>query len=247
MAGADPIREPDVVIREASPALWLALSPLGRALRQPASFLPLQTAEARGKTFNATIGQITDGRGGALPLSPMAAALSGLPPALRNQALLYAPVEGLAELRRRWRERQCRERPAHAANVPSPLPIVTAGTGLALALAADLFLSPERTVALPDPHPSSYPEVFTLKSGARPSLFPAPEGRPEPAALAALLARVPAGEPAVAVLRTPGTEGGPVLGNAERQALQDGEDAAEDLVRKLVPIRGHPIRARHRS
>jgi hypothetical protein len=29
MAGADPILDPDTVIREASPALWLSLSPLG--------------------------------------------------------------------------------------------------------------------------------------------------------------------------------------------------------------------------
>ena len=98
-------KEPDVgedssqeALRSVSPALWAALSPLARPLRLPANFLPQQTAEARGKTFNATIGQITDGKGKAVPLGPMAEALGGLTEELRNRALLYSPVEGFADL-----------------------------------------------------------------------------------------------------------------------------------------------------
>ena len=215
----DPVTVADQAIATASPALWAALSGLGRQAQVPENFLPQQTAEARGKRWNATIGQITDGRGGVLPLSPMAAALAGLAPALANQAFLYSPVEGLAELRRRWRERQRGGLPAAA--VPSTLPIVTAGPGLALSLAADLFLVPGRTVILPDPHPPGYPEIFTLRSSARESFVPAPGGRPDPAALAGLLAGVPSGEPAVVVLRTPAEEGGPVLAGDDRQALGD--------------------------
>src|SRR5947209_15263420 len=138
----DPVTAADQAIATARPALWAALSPLGRQAQVPENFLPQQTAEARGKRWNATIGQITDGRGGALPLSPMAAALGGLAPALANQAFLYSPVEGLAELRRRWREHQ-RQRAAPA-NAPSALPIVTAGPGRALGRAADVFLAPAR-------------------------------------------------------------------------------------------------------
>ena len=72
----DPVLDSDAVIQRDGPAVWETLSPLGRRAHQPANFLPLQSAEARGKPFNATIGQITDGHGRALPLSPMAAAHS---------------------------------------------------------------------------------------------------------------------------------------------------------------------------
>jgi hypothetical protein len=189
-----PLSPADRILEALAPALWAALSPLGRQAQVPENFLPQQTAEARGKTWNATIGQITDGRGGALPLSPMAAALGGLDPARRNQAFLYSPVEGLAELRRLWRERQRRGRPDAP---PSGLPLVTPGPVLALALAADLFLQPGRTVVLPESHPPGYPEIFTLRTGARAQSASGPPG------IAQGLASLPPGEPAVVVLRAP--------------------------------------------
>jgi hypothetical protein len=186
----------DRSLREASPAFWEALSPLGRQAQVPENFLPQQTAEARGKTWNATIGQITDGHGGALPLSPMAAALAGLDPARRNQAFLYSPVEGLAELRQRWRERQRREHPDAP---PTGLPIVTSGPVLALSLAATLFLAPGRTVLLPAEHPPGYPDIFTLRTGADARTVP-------PEALAEALAGLPPGESVLVVLRDPAAQ-----------------------------------------
>ncbi len=189
----DLLSAADRSLRDASPAFWEALSPLGRQAQVPENFLPQQTAEARGKAWNATIGQITDGHGGALPLSPMAAALAGLDPARRNQAFLYSPVEGLAELRQRWRERQRREHPDAP---PTGLPLVTSGPVLALSLAASLFLAPGRTVLLPDPHPPGYPDIFTLRTGAQARTAP-------PGALAEALAELQAGEPVLVVLRNP--------------------------------------------
>jgi len=201
MAGADPIREPDTVIREVSPALWLALSPLGRTLRQPASFLPLQTAEARGKTFNATIGQITDGRGGAVPLPAMAAALAGLDEAERSRAFLYSSVEGFPDLRRLWREWQRR---GVRAEIPSSLPMVTVGTTQALALAAGLVVAEGRKVVLPAPTRDGDRELFTVRLGAE--AMPCDccrGGRFDPAAIPRLLAGLPEGEPAVVVTEFP--------------------------------------------
>src|SRR3954447_16496057 len=130
--GAPP--DPDDALRAASPAIWAALSPLGRRLRLPANFLPQQTAEARGKAFNATIGQITDGHGTAVPLPAMAAALSGLDDAERSRAFLYAPVEGIAELRRAWRDWQRRGMGASQASPPSSLPMVAVGPAQARSL-----------------------------------------------------------------------------------------------------------------
>ncbi len=129
----------DRAIQDASPALWATLSRLGRAVQQPVHFLPLQTAEARGKPFNATIGQITDGHGRAVPLPTMDAALGGLPDEARSRAFLYSPVEGHADVRKAWKAHQ-----AH--RVPSTLPLVTFGAQQGRALIADLFIEEGRIV-----------------------------------------------------------------------------------------------------
>lgn len=156
------LSEADLAIQAVSPALWEALSPLGRRLRQSANFLPQQTAEARGKPFNATIGQITDGHGKAVSLPAMADAL-GMSEAERSQAFLYSPVEGLAELRRAWRARQRGDRPE---SLPSSLPVVTLGAEQGWAIAAEMFAGEGRAVILSEPVPPGLRDLCELKLGA---------------------------------------------------------------------------------
>src|SRR5580765_4632219 len=122
-------------IAAACPAMHELLSPLGRRAFFPPD-IPFQAAQARGKTYNATIGQITDGYGQAVPVPALAEGLSGLPPAPRNRALLYSPVEGIPEVRRAWRAWQRRSQPDA---LPSTLPVVVAGLTHGLAVLADLF------------------------------------------------------------------------------------------------------------
>ncbi len=204
-------------IRDASPALAAALSPLGRRVAYPPG-IPFQAAEARGAELNATIGQITDGRGSAVPLPPMAAALGGLAPEDRNRAFLYSPVEGLPELRQRWREWQRRG----GATTPSSLPLVTVGLTHGLSLAADLFAGEGRAVAVPAPFWGNYRQTFEARTGAR--LLAAPayrDGRFNPEALAEALAGLPAGEPAVAIVNVPSNPGGYSPTVDERAELRD--------------------------
>jgi aspartate/methionine/tyrosine aminotransferase len=198
-AALDPLLESDAVIQRDSPALWEALSPVGRRVRQPANFLPLQSAEARGKPFNATIGQITDGHGKAVPLPSMAAAVSGLDEARRSQGFLYSPVEGIADLRQAWRDRQ---RQRVAADRPSALPIVTMGPAQALALAAELFVTEGRPVVLPEPVDEVARELFEVRCGGRivAAAFRA-DGSFDPAAAARAVAALPETSPVVVVLR----------------------------------------------
>jgi hypothetical protein len=152
-------------------ALRAALSPLGQRVQQPAAFLPLQTAQARGKRFNATIGQITDGHGKAVPLPTMAAVLEDLDEESRSRSFLYSPVEGLADLRRAWHERQ-----GHAA----ALPLVTIGAAQARAILGDLFVVEGRIVVLREPIRPSDRDLFQLRLGAdvRTSFEGLPEGEP---------------------------------------------------------------------
>ena len=189
--------------REA-PALSRALSALGRRAFFPPD-IPAQAAEARGRTFNATIGQITDGRGGAVGLPSLAAAFS-LSGQDLNQTLLYSPIEGLPEARRRWRDWQRRGVPA---STPSSLPIVTVGLSHGLSLVAALFGGEGKAVAIPQPFWGNYRQAFATRTGARVLTAPAyTEGRYNPRAIAQALAALPDGEPAVALLNIPSNPGG---------------------------------------
>jgi hypothetical protein len=207
-------------------ALWAALSPLGRRVEQPAAFLPLQTAQARGKRFNATIGQITDGHGKAVPLPTMEAVLADLDDARRSQAFLYSPVEGLADLRRAWHERQ-----GHA--VPTALPLVTVGAAQARALLGDLFAGEGRIVVLREPVRPSDRDLFQLRLGA--DVRTSFEGLPER-------------EPVLAVMDGDTGEREELLRAAERgPVVAIVDELFGDLIgahENLVPIRVEEIEGR---
>lgn len=204
-------------IRDASPALAAALSPLGSRAAFPQD-IPFQAAQARQKAYNGTIGQITDGHGGAVPLPSMAAALGGLGDAERNRALLYSPVEGIAEARqlwRRWQRDRIGDVPGGADALRSTLPLVTIGLTHGLSLIADLFAgAPDgrpRAVAVPQPFWGNYRQSFALRTGARIVSAPAyRDGRFNPTALGEALAGadLAPGEPALAVANFPSNPGG---------------------------------------
>ncbi|HVR28001.1 MAG TPA: aminotransferase class I/II-fold pyridoxal phosphate-dependent enzyme [Thermoanaerobaculia bacterium] len=195
----DPTREINREIARHAPAVWTLLSELGRQSVYPPD-IPFQAAQARGKRFNATIGQITDGHGRVLAPPSLERQLAGLE-GDRNAALLYSPMEGREELRRRWRERH---RPRSAAGAPSSLPLVVAGLTHGLALVADLFCDRGRAVVVPAPFWGNYRQIFGLRRGGR--MVPAElyrSGRFDPAALRATLDALPAGEPAIVLLNLP--------------------------------------------
>ena len=206
----------NAAIEAASPALAALLSPLGRRATFPPD-IPFQAAAARGKAFNATIGQVTDGEGRALGLSPVEAALSGLSGEDRNRALLYSPIAGLPELRDRWRGWQRR---GVAVEKSSSLPVVTVGLTHGLSLVADLFAGEGRAVAVPAPFWGNYRQTFALRTGARVLSAPAyRHGRYNPKALTEALAEEPEGEPALAILNHPSNPGGYMPTPEERAEL----------------------------
>src|SRR5207244_2773079 len=87
VTGMTAVTALNVPLEREAPALFRALSPLGRRAYFPPD-IPVQAGEARGKRWNATTGQVTAGAGGAVGLPRLAAALAGLAAADRHAALL---------------------------------------------------------------------------------------------------------------------------------------------------------------
>jgi len=218
----DYVDATNTAIRGAAPAISHLLSALGRRVAFPPD-IPFQAAEARGKEFNATIGQITDGAGRALPGESLAAGLAGLSDEQRNRALLYSPVQGLPDLRESWREWQRRGLAAAGREaLPSTLPIVTVGLTHGLSIVADLFTGPKRTVAVPSPFWGNYRQTFGVRRGAPVVTAPSyVDGAFNPGALAQALVNLPEGEPAVAILNLPSNPGGYSPTEAERSQIVD--------------------------
>lgn len=204
------------ILELSAPALHAALSPLGRRAFYPPD-IPVQAQEARQTKYNGTIGIFTDGRGGAVPLPSIDAALA-LSASDRDRAFLYSPIPGLDELRVAWQEWQ---RQGLNDELPSTLPFVTVGLSHALSLVADLFGGEGRAVAIPAPFWGNYRQNFGLRTGAEIRTAPAYRGdRYNPRAVAEALADLPPGETAVAMLNFPSNPGGYSPTADERRELR---------------------------
>jgi aspartate/methionine/tyrosine aminotransferase len=195
----DRAAEIDAPLAREAPALFQALSPLGRRI----VFTP-ETAAAR----------IARAR------LPELVSAFDLPEEDLEQALLASPVEGLREVRQRWREWQRRSAPAGA---PSSLPLVTAGLSHGLSLVADLFGGEGKAVAIPRPFWGNYAQAFATRTGARVLTAPAYDGgRYNPRAINDAMKGLPAGEPAVALLNIPSNPGGYTPEGEERRSTVEG-------------------------
>jgi len=153
------------ILEREAPAVARCLSPLGRAAAFPQG-IPYQASSARGTEINATIGQMTDGHGCALPLSVMESAVSDLDTAM---TFLYAPVEGHRSVREAWRDREARL--AGDLALPVALPIAAHGLTHGLSLLANLFADPDTTLIVPSPFWGNYRLIFTMHTGVKVQTF----------------------------------------------------------------------------
>jgi len=158
-------REGNDRLQALNPAVFEALSPLGRRAFSPRG-ISFQAGQSRGCRINATVGQITDGAGNPLPLAPLAEHLAGLDP---RDAFLYAPVAGREPVRQAWHAKHVKEDPRMEAVA---LPMVTSGICHALSMAAELFFSPGDTLILPDLYWDNYEQIFQTGLEGRFQGFP---------------------------------------------------------------------------
>jgi len=146
------------------------LSGLGRRISYP-SGVPAQAADARHTRINATIGQVTDGAGGALVLPRVRELLGSLE---AEDAVLYAAQGGEPSLRAAWAQWQARD--PRVARAARSLPLVTQGLTHALSIVSDLFVDPETRVLVPEPCWGNYRGCLGLRRGAAVDSYPLLQG-----------------------------------------------------------------------
>ena len=161
-------RELNESIQAANPHVLDMLSTLGKEMFFPKGILAQSAeAKAKGKRFNATVGMAIE-CGAAMNLASVMATLNGLTP---DEALRYAPVTGLAELRTAWRRKVLQDNPSLAGK-PFSLPIAANGLTHALSIVGDLFVEPGDVLLLPDQIWGNYRLTFVVRRGAEIRNYP---------------------------------------------------------------------------
>jgi aspartate/methionine/tyrosine aminotransferase len=131
------------------------LSTRGRAIYFPKKGILAQTADAKGKDINATIGIALEEDLTPMRLKPIAKLIKKISP---EDAFSYAPSFGRPDLREKWREMIYEKNPSLQAEIS--LPVVTNALTHGLSMVGYLFVSPKDKIILPDLFWENYGLVF---------------------------------------------------------------------------------------
>jgi aspartate/methionine/tyrosine aminotransferase len=155
-------------IEGANPAVMSMLSERGRRIFFPKMGILAQSAEARGKGINATIGTALEEDGSPLCLPSIASQLN-LPKAA---AFPYAPSPGLPEIREQWGKMLLQKNPGLAGKAISQ-PVVSCALTHGLSVAAYMFCNDGDVLLTPDLYWENYDLIFGASFGGQIITYPA--------------------------------------------------------------------------
>lgn len=158
--------ELNTTVKDSSPTVYELLSKRGKAIYFPSKGILAQSAAAKGKEINATIGTAYEDDGTPMVL-PSAATLLGID---SKDAFPYAPSEGIKPLRDRWQELIGIKNPSIGAHKIS-LPLVTCGVTNGLSIAGYMFIEEGDEIIVADLYWENYDLVYTNAYGAELKLF----------------------------------------------------------------------------
>jgi len=145
------------ILENHSPSILSLLSDTGKSAFFPKTGILSQSAEAKGKRINATIGIALDDDGEPLPMPPVTenSKLNA------RETVLYSPSYGQKELRELWLQRIKQNNPSLVSNQSkTSLPICTNGLTGGLGIIAKLFVEPGEKLITPNRIWGNYKLVF---------------------------------------------------------------------------------------
>jgi len=163
-------------ILQHNPSIFSLLSHKGQHAYFPKEGIVAQSAQAKNKKYNATIGVALDDNNQPLFLSAIQEKIL-LPP---KDIYLYAPSYGIPLLRQEWKKHIYHQNPSLINNQlpstqPSTLisePIVANGLTHALQIIGQLFISKDDHIILPDLFWGNYKLIFEHANHAKLTTFP---------------------------------------------------------------------------
>ena len=159
------------VINSVNPYVFDMFSEKGKRIFFPAKGILAQTAEARGKSINATIGIALEDCGATMELPSIDSQM-----AVRNPDMLtYAPNLGRSEIRAAWKRMLLKKNPSLREDDIS-VPVVTSALTHGLSASGYLFINPGDTIITPDLFWENYNLVFNYACGSEFDTFPIFDG-----------------------------------------------------------------------
>jgi aspartate/methionine/tyrosine aminotransferase len=155
------------IIEKQNSNLLNMLSDRGKNIFFPKLGILSQSAQAKGKNINATIGEAVEDDGTSMHL-PEFDALVNLPV---NNIFPYAPSFGKPELRDLWKEFIYKKNPSLSKNIAISKPIATNGLTHGISIVGYLFAGENDTVLLSDLYWENYNLIFENTYNAKIATF----------------------------------------------------------------------------
>lgn len=167
MAAINPqAEELNRTLKERNQSVYDLLSRKGRAIYFPARGILAQSAAAKGKEINATIGTAYEDDGTPMVI-PSMARLLGI---AGKDAFPYAPSEGIKPLRDKWKE-LIRAKSPSLGSADISLPVVACGVTSGLSVVGYMFIEENDEIILSDLYWENYDLVYGNAYGARLKFF----------------------------------------------------------------------------
>lgn len=157
--------ELNTTINNTNPVIYNLLSEKGKAIYFPKAGILKQTAEAKGKKFNATIGMAIEDNGTPMRLPSIAKNILLNP----QDIFPYAPSYGIPELRKTWQQMIRVKNPSLKGIIS--LPLVTHALSHGLSIAGYLFVNPGDKIIITDKFWGNYRLIFENGYGGNLSPF----------------------------------------------------------------------------
>lgn len=156
----------NTTLEASAPAVFSLLSSKGKAAFFPHGGILGQTAQAKGKTYNATIGIALEEDGSPMRLPCMTAEVDFAP----KDVFPYASSFGKQELREQWKAMMYEKNPS--LQCATTMPVVTGALTHGLTVAGYLFLDPGDEIILTDSFWGNYQLTLAQQFDTRLRTFP---------------------------------------------------------------------------